>query len=330
MPSTAPDATAVAVGIVENAQHQVLVAQRPGHKHQGGKWEFPGGKIHAGEAVPEALTRELHEELGITLRAACPLQRLHHAYPDQSVLLDVWRVTDYTGDPHGREGQPLRWVTPQELASLDLPAADLPIVRALQLPTLYLITDARRYGKAGMLVLIERALTAGARLLQLREPYMSAEEYTEYARVVTALAHRYDARVLLNADPALVAACNADGVHLNNRRLMALQNRPLPQSCLVAVSCHDANELAQAARIGADFALLSPVLPTASHPHAVPLGWEGFLRLRMHSDVPVYALGGMLPEHLTKARCMGASGLAMIRGLWEAPSIEQAVEVTLR
>jgi 8-oxo-dGTP diphosphatase len=330
MPSTAPDTTPVAVGIIENAQHQVLVAQRPEHKHQGGKWEFPGGKIHVGEGMPEALARELHEELGITLLGACPLQRIHHAYPDKSVLLDVWRVTDYAGEPHGREGQPLRWMTPQELVGLDLPAADRPIVSALQLPTLYLITDTRRYGKSGMLALIERALAAGARLLQLREPQMSVEEYTEYARAVTMLAHRYDARVLLNADPSLVVACDADGVHLNSRRLMALQVRPLPQSCLVAASCHDASELAQAARIGADFALLSPVLATDSHPHATPLGWEGFSRLRMHSDVPVYALGGMVPEHLTRARGMGASGLAMIRGLWEATSIEQAVEVASR
>ena len=128
----------VAVGIIENVQHQILVAQRPDHKHQGGKWEFPGGKIHVGEGVPEALARELHEELGITLRAACPVQRVHYRYPDRSVLLDVWRVTDYTGEPHSREGQPLRWVTPCGLDNLDLPAADLPIVRTLQLPSLYL------------------------------------------------------------------------------------------------------------------------------------------------------------------------------------------------
>jgi len=330
MPSTVLDVTAVAVGIIENAQHQVLVAQRPEHKHQGGKWEFPGGKIHVGEAVHEALARELHEELGITLRAACPLQRVRHAYPDKRVLLDVWRVTDYTGEMHGREGQPLRWVTPLDLNDLDLPVADLPIVRTLQLPSLYLITDSRRYGKAGMLVLIERALIAGARLLQLREPQMSAEEYTEYARTVTELAHRYSARVLLNADPSLVAACGADGVHLNSRRLMALQGRPLSQACLVAASCHDIAELVQASRIGADFAMLSPVLPTSSHLHATPLGWDGFLRVRMHSDVPVYALGGMLPEHLHLARAMGAQGLAMIQGLWEASSVELAVETVLR
>jgi 8-oxo-dGTP diphosphatase len=280
--------------------------------------------------VPEALARELHEELGITLRAACPLQRVRHVYPESSVLLDVWRVTDYAGEPHGREGQPLRWVTPQGLDELDLPAADLPIVRTLQLPPLYLITDSHRYGKAGMLTLIERALTAGARLLQLREPHMPMEEYTDYARTVTALAHRYAARVLLNADPLLVAACGADGVHLNSRRLMALPGRPLPQSCLVAVSCHDIAELVQAGRIGADFAVLSPVLPTTSHPHVAALGWEGFSRLRMHSDVPVYALGGVLPEHLHVARGTGAHGLAMIRGLWEASSVELAVKAVLR
>lgn len=315
MPSTVLDVTAVAVGIIENAQHQVLVAQHPEHKHQGGKWEFQGGKTHVGETVPEALARELYEELGITLRAACPLLRVRHTYPDQSVLLDVWRVTDYAGEPHGREGQPLRWVTPQGIDDLDLPAADLPIVRTLQLAPLYLITDSHRYGKNGMLALIERALIAGARLLQLREQQLSTEEYTEYARTVAALAHRYGARVLLNADPSLVTACGADGVHLSSRRLMALSGRPLPQAGLVSASCHDIAELVQASRIGADFAVLSPVLPTTSHPHVAPLGWDGFLRVRMYSDAPVYALGGMRPEYLNKARTMGAQGLAMIRGL---------------
>jgi 8-oxo-dGTP diphosphatase len=330
MPSTAPDVIPVAVGIIENAQRQILVAQRPGHKHQGGKWEFPGGKIHVGEQVPEALARELHEELGIILRAACPLQRIHHAYPDKTVLLDVWRVTDYTGEVHGREGQPLRWVTPEELTSLDLPAADHPIVRALQLPPLYLISDSRRYGKDAMLVLIERALVAGVRLLQLREPHMSTEEYTEFARSVVALAHRHSANVLLNADPALVSVCGADGVHLSSRRLMALSGRPLSRAGMVAASCHNISELTQASLLGVDFSVLSPVLPTNSHPQASVLGWDGFLRLRLHSDVPVYALGGVQPEHLNLARRMGAQGLAMIRGFWEAPSLELAAEAMQR
>lgn len=330
MPSIAPEATPVAVAVLENAHHQVLVARRAEDKHQGGKWEFPGGKIHTGETVFEALARELNEELGITLRTACPLLRLRHSYPDQTVSLNVWRVTDYAGEPHGREGQPLRWVSAAELEGLELPEADLPIVRALQLPALYLITDSRRYGQAGMLERIERALRAGARLLQLREPQMSREEYTDYARSVIALGHRYGARVLLNADPALVEACGADGVHLDSRRLMTLVERPLSPSLRIAASCHNTAELAQAARVGADFALLSPVQATATHPDVAPLGWDEFAHLRLSCDVPVYALGGMQPGHWSEARRRGAHGLAMIGGIWEAPSIEEAVETMLR
>lgn len=329
MPSTVPDVTPVAVAILEGAPHRFLVGRRPDDKHQGGKWEFPGGKIHAGETVPEALARELDEELGITLRAACPLLRARHAYPDKTVLLDVWRVTGYSGEPYGREGQPLRWVTAAELEQLDLPDADRPIVRALQLPPHYFITDSLRYGETEMLVRIECALRAGARFLQLREPQLGQAEYVRYARNVTALAHRYGARVMLNADPAMVEVCSADGVHLSSHRLMALARRPLPQTYLVAASCHNAAQLAQAARLGADFALLSPVLTTASHPGEESLGWDEFARLRMYSDVPVYALGGMRPEHLPEARRRGAQGLAMIGGIWEAPSIREAVEKML-
>lgn len=325
MPSTAVELIPVAVGILEDAKGRILVARRPDHKHQGGKWEFPGGKIDAEETMPTALERELHEELGIRVSAASPLLRVRYSYPEKSVLLDVWRVTDFSGEPQGREGQPIRWVQPEELERLDLPAADVPIVRALRLPPFYLITDSRRYGKTEMLALIERALRAGARLLQVREPLMAQDEYTDYARKVCALAHAHGARVLLNADPEWVHACGADGVHLSSRRLMSLPTRPLPLPYLVAASCHSAAELAQAVRLKADFSLLSPVLPTASHPDTPALGWERFVQLRLASDIPVYALGGMQPRYLSEARQHGAQGLAMIGGIWEAVSMEMAL-----
>ncbi len=122
----------VAVGIVAGADGTVLITRRPDHVHQGGLWEFPGGKVEHGESVLGALGRELHEELGITVQAAVPLLQTGHAYPDRRVLLDVWRVTDFQGEPHGREGQSLVWVSPGEMGQFAFPAADAPIIAALR------------------------------------------------------------------------------------------------------------------------------------------------------------------------------------------------------
>ena len=326
-PSTAPDQspTAVAVGILQDAQHRILVARRPASSHQGGKWEFPGGKIQPGESVPGALERELHEELGIHVCVSRPLLRVVHHYPDRSVLLDVWRVLDYQGEAQGREGQPLQWVPLRELDQLDLPDADRPILRALELPPLYVISDVTRFGTVEFLSRLERVLRAGSRLVQLREPTLPAAEYRSLARTVVGTARRFGAKVLLNAEPSWAEDCDADGVHLSSHRLMTLERRPLAAKYLVAASCHDEAELRQAAKIGADFAVLSPVRATRSHPHAIPLGWEEFARLRMASDIPVYALGGLSADNLEEARLAGAAGLAMIRGVWEADSIEEAV-----
>ncbi|MCC8993256.1 MAG: 8-oxo-dGTP diphosphatase MutT [Candidatus Contendobacter sp.] len=121
----------VAVGIMINATGAVLITRRPEHVHQGGLWEFPGGKVESGEAMESALRRELHEELGITVQAAEPWLQVRHAYPDKTVLLEVWRVTAYQGEPQGREGQPLVWALPAEMATFAFPAADQPIIAAL-------------------------------------------------------------------------------------------------------------------------------------------------------------------------------------------------------
>jgi len=121
----------VAVGVVVNAAGEVLITRRPDHVHQGGLWEFPGGKLEPGESVLLALTRELREELGIEVVSARPLLCIRHAYVDKTVLLEVWRVENYRGQPHGREGQPLAWRAPEALTSRDFPAANAPIIKAL-------------------------------------------------------------------------------------------------------------------------------------------------------------------------------------------------------
>ncbi|MDQ5908872.1 MAG: 8-oxo-dGTP diphosphatase [Pseudomonadota bacterium] len=121
----------VAVGVLINADGAVLITRRPDHVHQGGLWEFPGGKVEEGESVITALQRELHEELGVTVLNAEPWLQIRHAYPDKTVLLDVWQVTAWQGEPHGREGQPLTWTLPTTLRTFAFPVADEPIIQAL-------------------------------------------------------------------------------------------------------------------------------------------------------------------------------------------------------
>ena len=110
----------------------VLVCQRPPGGHHPGKWEFPGGKVEPGEDVWEALARELREELGIELLAARPVCCVRHAYPEQRVVLEVWRVERYRGEPRSLEGQPLHWLSPAELDQRAFPAADASIIDTLR------------------------------------------------------------------------------------------------------------------------------------------------------------------------------------------------------
>jgi mutator protein MutT len=125
----------VVAAALMDATDRVLIAQRPEGKHLAGGWEFPGGKLEPGEERLAGLARELSEELGITITASPrPLIRVRHSYPSRDVLLDMWVVKHYDGEPQGLDGQALRWCTQEELASADLLPADKPIVKALRLP----------------------------------------------------------------------------------------------------------------------------------------------------------------------------------------------------
>ena len=149
----------VAAAVIRGADGQILLAKRPEDKHQGGLWEFPGGKVESGETVQAALARELEEELDIRPTAARPLIQVRHDYPDKQVLLDVWEVSAFTGEPHGAEGQPLAWVSPRQLGDYEFPAANRPIVAAARLPEQYLITPE---GLSGPELLRGAKGTAGA------------------------------------------------------------------------------------------------------------------------------------------------------------------------
>jgi 8-oxo-dGTP diphosphatase len=122
----------VAVGVIRDSQGKILITRRHADAHQGGLWEFPGGKLENGESVVQALRRELDEELAIQLESACALLQIEHDYGDKAVLLDVWLVEGFAGRAVGREGQPLRWVAAAELVDFSFPAANQPIVDACQ------------------------------------------------------------------------------------------------------------------------------------------------------------------------------------------------------
>ena len=121
----------IAVGVIARGD-EIFITLRPDNVHQGGKWEFPGGKVEASETVLQALKRELAEEVGISVDHSEPVIVITHDYGDKQVKLDVHRVCDFTGEPHGKEGQASRWVNINALNPEDFPEANVPIIKALQ------------------------------------------------------------------------------------------------------------------------------------------------------------------------------------------------------
>ncbi|MES3007822.1 MAG: Nudix family hydrolase [Pseudomonadota bacterium] len=307
----------VAVGVIVDDAGRVLIALRPEGVHQGGLWEFPGGKCEPGEPVEDALRRELHEELGITVLRQQPLCVIRHHYGDKEVLLDVHRVDQFVGVPVGREGQPIRWVEMSALEPTQFPAANRPIIQRLQLPRLVAITGTART-EADFFARFTRLLEQSPSLVQLRAPELHEARFVERAQRCSVLCRQHGVRLQFNAHPAVVADLDVDGVHVNARTLMALHERPVPQEQLFSASCHDLAELQQAEALGADFVFLSPVAATPSHPAQAGLGWEAFRILTSAVGVPVYALGGLGAADVEVALAHGAAGIAGISAFWPA------------
>ena len=137
----------VAVAVIQRKDGYILFTERPAGKACAGEWEFPGGKVEAGETPRQALSREIEEELAIQITQARPWITLPHTYPHASVLLHFFIVTDWTGTEHGREGQQLSWQKLSELTISPLLAANAPVIRALQLPDIYAISCVSEIGE---------------------------------------------------------------------------------------------------------------------------------------------------------------------------------------
>lgn len=306
----------VVAAVIRAEDGRLLLSRRPAHVDQGNLWEFPGGKLQPGEDRREGLARELAEELGIVVRRASPLMRVRHQYPARTVLLDVFVVDRWDGQPEGREGQQVRWVEPPELLELDFPAANLPLITAARLPRVCLVTPDPGLDPEAFLTGLAASLERGVRLVQLRAPAQTEAAYAALAERVLALCRRAGARLILNADPALSLALGADGTHLNSWRLGETRVRPVPRGHLLSAACHDPAELQRARELGVDFVFVSPVLPTASHPAAPPLGFAGVAALLESAALPAYALGGVGVADLPDAVAAGCVGVAGIERIW--------------
>jgi len=298
----------VVAAVIERPDGSFLLAQRPAGKVYAGWWEFPGGKVEAGEAAEQALSRELREELGIDVRRAYPWVTRVHIYEHATVMLHFYRVVHWSGEPKEREGQAFVWQRPGEPVVEPMLPANGPVLAALALPLEYAITDAQTLGAAEQLALVEARMKKGLRLVQVRDK--GNWERSRLIFVITAMARDHGAKVLVSGGPAV------DGIHYSAEQLMTLRARP--EGGLLAASCHTVEELGHAMAIGLDFAVLGPVKPTLSHPGAAVLGWEGFRRIAEGASIPVYAIGGLRPADMDDARRAGAHGLAMIRGSWRA------------
>ena len=304
----------VAAAVLLRHDGRVLLAQRLRGTPYAGYWEFPGGKLEPGETASAGLARELDEELGISIVRAAPWLTRRHAYPHANVEIEFFRVFDWRGKPHGRDGQAIAWQKPGAFEVAPLLPANTVVLSALDLPIVYGITMAEDLGEDMFLERARLALERGLKLVQLREKSFAPQRLASLAEQLLALAARHGARVLLNGDADSARRLGFAGVHWTSAALLAADKRPAGMLC--GVSSHDARELGRAVELGVDFVVLGPVAPTPSHPEARPLGWAGFGELVRGSPLPIYALGGLSRADLDIAMAHGAHGVALRRAAW--------------
>jgi 8-oxo-dGTP diphosphatase len=327
--------TEVAVAVFIKPDGTFLLSSRPEGKPYPGYWEFPGGKIEAGESVRDALVRELIEELNVVVTHATPWFTFMMHYTHATVRLHCWRVHAWhghmNGNMRGMEGQEFAWVTLNDMTvSPTLPGC-VPIFKALALPYVYAITNASEMGVESYLQHLRALWSKNAsngtpvlgfeneivpQMVQVREKNMSRDACASFAKSVIALAreceYSRDVKVLINSDIALAQEVGADGVHLTSAQLLTLTERP--DFALVGASAHTREEIERAAELKCDFVVLGPVQATRTHPEQVPMGWKRFAELSEAAPLPCYALGGMAIADLKVAIESGAHGVAMQRG----------------
>lgn len=305
----------VAVAIILH-RGRIAVAWRDGSLAQGNCFEFPGGKLEPGEDAVAAAVREISEELGLLIQPLYLWHRLQHDYPGKTVQLQMIRarLSDRDTQGNGR----VRWVAPDDLSQLPFPAANQLFINRLLWPRELAIVPPPHVPDA-------LHIRTGIQLAYLRQ--WSLEQVNAYlAGRALALADAASDPLNIMVNLAVFQQLNLPhqqqifAIHLNHSQLhdpatpgaLAQLRR---QSCWINLmgACHHLEDIAQANRLGLDAILLSPVLPTPTHPEALPLGWPGFAELAAHADMPIYALGGLQRSDLLQVQTLGGYGVAGMR-----------------
>lgn len=304
-----PPSIDVAVNILRSSDGRVLMAERTARQISAGFWELPGGKVDPGETPQQAAVRELAEEIGVRALDVRPWIRYEHVYRTRRLRLFFFRIERWSGTPVGSEGQRIAWVDPArpEVAPI-LPSVER-LLFGLGLPALCGVSQTERHGgpRSG-LERIAVGLKAGLKLIQVREPGMAPDQRVAFARQVDALARPFGARVLLTGSALEARRAGLTALHSTAAEVRRLYARP-PVRFWVT-SCHDAADLERATALGADAAVLSPIVFRPAHPERAALGWEGLRRLTAGAGIPVYAGGGISPAELATAQRAGAIGIA--------------------
>lgn len=301
----------VAVGVLRAPDGRVLLTERKPGKDAAGFWELPGGQVEPGESPVQAAARELLEEVGVRADELAPWRVYEHDFPTKRVRLHWFTVRRWSGEPKGREGQRVAWVDPAwPTVGPLLPSNELAIA-TLALPELVGVARVNHAPGApeALLAKIPSLAVDGLRLLIVRALDLAPGQRVQLIRRLGQLRRGTGLRVLLSGTALEARQAGACGLHSSAAALAGFVERPPTR--LWAVSAHNARDLERASALGADFALVSPVLPTAAHPGDQAFGWDGLRALVAASGMPVYAQGGLGLGDIEAARAAGALGVAV-------------------
>ncbi len=295
-------------GIIRDEHDKILLSKRKKNKFMAGYLELPGGKINQNETEQDGLIRELAEELAIQVINMKFRLKIQHNYPSQIVDITIFDVLSYKHKIDAKEGQLLFWLPVDTAYKYQLLPTMKRVITSLKLTPYYWITP-----EIFSLSQLEIQLKKGIRLVQLRIKTHFSSVQKKLLMHAQILCKSYQAALLLNtAKNTEMDLTQLDGIHLSTKKLMSLKARPISEKKILGASVHNQREITQAARISADFALLSPILKTTSHPKSTPLGWQKAQDLIKKAKLPIYLLGGLDINAIDKARSIGAYGISSV------------------